>query len=941
MAFTLRGTQSSLWQPQGARRPRVSAPRLATNLCLVSGRLPSVRCSAQGGDASAQGVRLKSTPSQSWMHRDSSFADTYAGWSLVESDATDDFSRGLLKIGMGIALGVGFALASYSIYSRKGFSGTKDGLAFVPVVFQRQQGLSISFADSAGPEETSTTTPKLNVDTQGPVEASESITEEVTDLHQPNNSEDPTLAGSSENGNAQQSERGSITVNDAGIEQKGNTIESNGSINSNIVKEIQVIEPVANNESDVPVNHTSSLTVSEIFPIDDAEQVNSEFPTSVEAKDTREATGSSEVVIATSLDLDCMARAAEKLLEEIEQDIFFSSPTFTPVHVPSGTIDLMISSVPLSPDSLNESMVNVNASEHVDKVVRSSMFEVSRPALGSEVWKSPFGIPAPSAHSAASKVKLGRVLVPAVVDQLQEQALAAMHGLKVIEAHTEAGNICTRREYARWLIAASHTLARSSAHKVFPAMYIENVSELAFDDVLPEDPDFPFIQGLAEAGLISSRLSDLNEENIENRVLFLPDSPLSRQDLVSWKVALEQHNIPKIDNESLQTVSGFIDLEKIHKDALPALAVDVSAGERSITAMAFGYTRRFQPDKPVTIAQAAVALTSGEAGEHVAEELARLEAETLAEAAVSTEIAMEARAKKEANAAYIEELEEERKCTAAAQSLVGALRLELEAFKTEREEEKFAILKDRAAIESEKEFVSHIRIDIERLSQELSNEKVKVAFDREKLEKLVAEAEREKLSITTVRSELEVEKKALTLARRWAEDEAKQARAHAKILEEARKRWENQGIEVHVDQELDDNNIPSTIWTYDHEKVLSESSLQKSHNLNIAATAEEIKRKCKEILDKLLEVSGKKFIESRQETHEALQEIWKKALEIQQATYSIATEKSHELNEKTNELQKAAISAVAGLSAQVVEGTKKLADGCKGGAEKLVERFKT
>ncbi|KAJ7543798.1 hypothetical protein O6H91_09G052800 [Diphasiastrum complanatum] len=728
MAFTLRGTQSSLWQPQGARRPRVSAPRLATNLCLVSGRLPSVRCSAQGGDASAQGVRLKSTPSQSWMHRDSSFADTYAGWSLVESDATDDFSRGLLKIGMGIALGVGFALASYSIYSRKGFSGTKDGLAFVPVVFQRQQGLSISFADSAGPEETSTTTPKLNVDTQGPVEASESITEEVTDLHQPNNS--------------------------------------------------------------------------------------------------------------------------------------------------------------------------------------------------------------------ASKVKLGRVLVPAVVDQLQEQALAAMHGLKVIEAHTEAGNICTRREYARWLIAASHTLARSSAHKVFPAMYIENVSELAFDDVLPEDPDFPFIQGLAEAGLISSRLSDLNEENIENRVLFLPDSPLSRQDLVSWKVALEQHNIPKIDNESLQTVSGFIDLEKIHKDALPALAVDVSAGERSITAMAFGYTRRFQPDKPVTIAQAAVALTSGEAGEHVAEELARLEAETLAEAAVSTEIAMEARAKKEANAAYIEELEEERKCTAAAQSLVGALRLELEAFKTEREEEKFAILKDRAAIESEKEFVSHIRIDIERLSQELSNEKVKVAFDREKLEKLVAEAEREKLSITTVRSELEVEKKALTLAR-WAEDEAKQARAHAKILEEARKRWENQGIEVHVDQELDDNNIPSTIWTYDHEKVLSESSLQKSHNLNIAATAEEIKRKCKEILDKLLEVSGKKFIESRQETHEALQEIWKKALEIQQATYSIATEKSHELNEKTNELQKAAISAVAGLSAQVVEGTKKLADGCKGGAEKLVERFKT
>lgn len=26
-------------------------------------------------------------------------------------------------------------------------------------------------------------------------------------------------------------------------------------------------------------------------------------------------------------------------------------------------------------------------------------------------------------------------------------------------------------------------------------MYLENVTELAFDDITPEDPDFPFIQG--------------------------------------------------------------------------------------------------------------------------------------------------------------------------------------------------------------------------------------------------------------------------------------------------------------------------------------------------------------------------------------------------------------------------------------------------------------
>ncbi|XP_057248765.1 uncharacterized protein LOC104908164 isoform X3 [Beta vulgaris subsp. vulgaris] len=49
--------------------------------------------------------------------------------------------------------------------------------------------------------------------------------------------------------------------------------------------------------------------------------------------------------------------------------------------------------------------------------------------------------------------------------------------------------------------------SRNLILKVYPAMFIENVTELAFDDITPEDPDFTFIQGLAEAGLISSKLS--------------------------------------------------------------------------------------------------------------------------------------------------------------------------------------------------------------------------------------------------------------------------------------------------------------------------------------------------------------------------------------------------------------------------------------------------
>lgn len=40
-----------------------------------------------------------------------------------------------------------------------------------------------------------------------------------------------------------------------------------------------------------------------------------------------------------------------------------------------------------------------------------------------------------------------------------------------------------------------HIPCRNTVSKVYPAMCIENFTELAFDDVTPEDPDFPAIQG--------------------------------------------------------------------------------------------------------------------------------------------------------------------------------------------------------------------------------------------------------------------------------------------------------------------------------------------------------------------------------------------------------------------------------------------------------------
>lgn len=552
-------------------------------------------------------------------------------------------------------------------------------------------------------------------------------------------------------------------------------------------------------------------------------------------------------------------------------------------------------------------------------------------------------ITAPSTPSESLPNLLGKVVVPAPVDHMQEQILAALQALKVIEADVKPGDICTRREYARWLMAASAILTRTPAHKVLPAMYIENASVLAYEDVVPEDQDFPFIQGLAEAGLLSSRLlgDDQHHEggDKDNDFVFAPDSPLTRQDLVTWKVALERK--PAVLDgtsfsdgiEEIQKKFGFIDADKIHVDAWPALLIDINAGEQSITALAFGHTRRLQPQKPVSKAQAAVALATGEAWELVSEELARLEAESVAEAAVVAELALETKAQQEMAAAFQELLQVEREKQQEAASLVESTRAELEQVKAEREHEKYSLLKDRAALDSQKEILSSARIEIEQQQLALSNAKLEVAFQREQADKLRAEAEDEKALISKVRSELEIEKNALILARSWAEDEARKAQAHSKALEEVRNQWESQDVQMNVEKELDTVNEKvnsfSPSWQY-----IEGSQDQTSP------------------MDRLMKQSrdvGRMFVDAFIRFLQFIQLIFHAIKESATDVFGKVGGKFHEARIKCADsttktvegLKQTVPSSVAGITSSIRDGTLKVVDEWKGGAERLSQKFKT
>lgn len=160
----------------------------------------------------------------------------------------------------------------------------------------------------------------------------------------------------------------------------------------------------------------------------------------------------------------------------------------------------------------------------------------------------------------------------------------------------------TRKQFARWLLEVNNKIyANQSGKQIRLAPTTANP---AFSDVSKNHPDFPVIQGLAEAGIIPSSLS-----GDSSATTFRPDAIITREQLLVWKVPLDhRRNLPSASVDAIQETWGFQDAGKIDPNALRAVYADYQNGDRSNIRRAFGYTTLFQPKKEVTRAEAAAAL---------------------------------------------------------------------------------------------------------------------------------------------------------------------------------------------------------------------------------------------------------------------------------------------------------------------------------------------
>ncbi|CAF1739680.1 unnamed protein product [Brassica oleracea var. botrytis] len=384
--------------------------------------------------------------------------------------------------------------------------------------------------------------------------------------------------------------------------------------------------------------------------------------------------------------------------------------------------------------------------------------------------------------TSSSTVKAHRITTPVSVDAAQQEAITVLKKLKIIEDDVVADELCTRREYARWLVRLTSLLERNPKHRIVPAVALAGSSVPAFEDVNITDPDFEYIQALAEAGITSSKLSG-------NDISFHPENFVSRLDLVNWKAELECDLHPEIMQEISRTKVDYIDTKDLNPDMSLGFYLDFLMGDKSTIRNVFGRIKRFQPSRPVTKAQAAVALTTGKMAKAISEELSRLEAESFSQKAEMEEIRSELLEKGEIRQLWDEKLQVERFRGVEMEELYLSRVDELEQEKVSQLKWFAERLKEKAAIDCQKQLVTSLREDIDEMSQRLTTDESVYMVEHSELQKMLSELQSKLETVLDKRSILEAEVEALRILRTWVEDEAKASQARAKVLEEAGRRW--------------------------------------------------------------------------------------------------------------------------------------------------------
>jgi hypothetical protein len=182
------------------------------------------------------------------------------------------------------------------------------------------------------------------------------------------------------------------------------------------------------------------------------------------------------------------------------------------------------------------------------------------------------------------------------------QAITDLGQLGVLDTKSGAFNPSqpiTRAEFVRWLVKADNIYFQNDpAHQI----RLAQAGPATFVDVPTTYADFPYIQGLANAGYVIGL----------DATHFGPTQPLTREQMIGIKASLDEGaNIQPVDPSFLKgwLPGQFTDGSTISMHFASAIHEDYSVRTTNNIARVWGSLKTFKPTASVTRSEAAVAIS--------------------------------------------------------------------------------------------------------------------------------------------------------------------------------------------------------------------------------------------------------------------------------------------------------------------------------------------
>jgi hypothetical protein len=246
-------------------------------------------------------------------------------------------------------------------------------------------------------------------------------------------------------------------------------------------------------------------------------------------------------------------------------------------------------------------LVNGCKSEHPNKQLQEKLNKLqeenSRLRTENELLKvqNPAAqtAPSPTPSVTAAPVQVAFEDLKGTFGEKEITQLAQLGVFDTISGKFNPTKTITRAEFVRWLVRANNAILAESPERSL-RLPETGKPKPTFSDVPSTHPDFRYIQGMANAGF------DIAYEG----KTFKPNQPITREQMLAIKVALDRRNA--ISKDTGSPPGGWTDSAQISKKYWPALYTEsLVQGSANVT-RTFGNIKTFNPQAAVTRAEAAL-----------------------------------------------------------------------------------------------------------------------------------------------------------------------------------------------------------------------------------------------------------------------------------------------------------------------------------------------